>query len=251
MLLPRHSTTDTLLEAGLDEAGRGCLWGPLFAAAVIWPAEEDWTEEVRSLSTQIRDSKKVSAKNRAILEKGIQKNAIAYGVGSVEAGEIDRLGMTASNRLAFKRALDSLTASASAASQQPQQQGQQQKPERIIVDGILGLEQSALDGIIQVIEPKADQKYISVAAASILAKEAHDRVVLEACQADNTLEEKYSIACCKGYGTAKHREGVKTHGMHPLHRRLFLRKILGIDHVTEAAAAAATKGHLDFLDDDE
>jgi ribonuclease HII len=251
MLLPRYSLTDTIIEAGLDEAGRGCLWGPLFAAAVIWPAEETWTEEVRELSTQIRDSKKVSAKNRAILEKKIQETAVAYGVGSVEAGEIDRLGMTASNRLAFERALGSLAA----ASQQPQQQGQQQKPGRIIVDGILGLEQRVLDGIIQVVEPKADQKYISVAAASILAKEAHDRVVLEACQADNTLEEKYSIACCKGYGTAKHREGVKTHGMHPLHRRLFLRKILGIDHVTEAAAAAAaagaTKGRLEFLDDDE
>jgi ribonuclease HII len=244
MLLPRYSVTDTLLEAGLDEAGRGCLWGPLFAAAVIWPAEESWTEEVRELSTQIRDSKKVSAKNRGRLEKQIQETAVAYGVGSVEAEEIDRLGMTASNRLAFERALGNLAAAA-------------KQPGRIIVDGILGLEQRVLDGIIQIVEPKADQKYISVAAASILAKEAHDRVVLEACNADTTLEEKYSIACCKGYGTAKHREGVKTHGMHPLHRRLFLRKILGIDHVTEAAAAAAAKGssiykgRIDFLDDDE
>jgi ribonuclease HII len=225
---------------------------------VVWPGEETWTEEVRELSTRIRDSKKVSAKNRAILEKEIQKNAVAYGVGSVEAGEIDRLGMTASNRLAFERALGSLSSAAASQKQQGQPQKQQeeqpQKPERIIVDGILGLEQRVLDGIIQVVEPKADQKYISVAAASILAKEAHDRVVLEACNADTTLEEKYSIACCKGYGTAKHREGVKAHGMHPLHRRLFLRKILGIDHVTEAAAsaaAAAAKGHLDFLDDDE
>ena len=221
----------------MDEAGRGCLWGPLFAATVIWPAEETWTEEVRSLSTQIRDSKKVSAKKRAILEKQIQEVAVGYGVGSVDAGEIDRLGMTASNRLAFKRALENLTASV--------------KPGRIIVDGILGLEQSVLDGIIQVVQPKADEKYICVAAASILAKEAHDRVVLEACNADTTLEEKYSIACCKGYGTAKHREGVKTHGMHPLHRRLFLRKILGIDHVTEAAAEGRRyNGYLDFLDDD-
>jgi len=231
MLQARYSTDDVLLEAGLDEAGRGSLWGPLFAAAVIWPGEEGWTEEVRTLSTRIRDSKLLSAKRRAVLEEEIKGVAVAYGIGRVEAEEIDRLGMTATNRLAFERALGGLG----------------EKPGRIIVDGILGLAPRALEGIIQIVEPKADQRYLCVAAASILAKEAHDRVIAEACTADPTLEEKYSILRSKGYGTAKHRAGVQEHGMHSGHRRLFLRKLLGIDHVV--ASAAAQQQRITFLDD--
>jgi len=230
MLQLRYSIDDTLLEAGLDEAGRGSLWGPLFAAAVIWPNETFWTEKTRSISTRIRDSKLVSAKRRAVLEEQIKGAALAYGIGRVEAEEIDRLGMTASNRLAFERALAALGA----------------KPGRIIVDGILGLAPRAIEGIIQIVEPKADQRYLCVAAASILAKEAHDRVVTEACVMDPTLEEKYSILRSKGYGTAKHRAGVQEHGMHGGHRKLFLRKLLGIDHTV---TAKEVKQRLTFLDD--
>lgn len=226
MLSARH-TQDTLREAGIDEAGRGCLWGPLIAAAVIWPAEETWTDDIRSTSIHIKDSKKLSAKRRGALEKFIKDTAVAYSIGRVEATEIDEIGMTAANRLAFTRAVEGLAV----------------PPERLIIDGIL-----ALPGvhIPQVVEAAADGRYLVVAAASILAKEEHDRIVGDACSSDPTLQDRYAILNCKGYGTVKHRDGVKLHGMHSQHRRLFLRKILGIEHVVDKAVSEKT-GY-DFID---
>jgi ribonuclease HII len=211
MLKPRFKE-DTRVEAGIDEAGRGCLWGPLVAAAVIWPSESSWSEEVRTISGQIRDSKKLSAKRRKVLEQQIQEHAVAWSVGRVEAAEIDTSGMTRSNRLAFERALAGIPI----------------EVERVLIDGILGI--APREGLEQIVEPKGDSSYISIAAASIIAKEARDKIVEDLCNDDAQLEEKYSIKGSKGYGTLKHREGIKEHGMHSLHRRLFLRKLLGLEH---------------------
>ena len=211
MLKPRFKE-DSKVEAGIDEAGRGCLWGPLVAAAVIWPSESFWSEEVRKISEQIRDSKKLSAKRRKVLEQHIQTHAVAWSVGRVEAAEIDTLGMTRSNRLAFERALAGIPI----------------EVERVLIDGILGI--APREGLEQIVEPKGDSSYISIAAASIIAKEARDKIVEDLCNDDAQLEEKYSIKGSKGYGTLKHREGIKEHGMHSLHRRLFLRKLLGLEH---------------------
>jgi ribonuclease HII len=197
-------------EVGIDEAGRGCLWGPLVAAAVLWPDEATWTEEIRAVSQKLRDSKKVSAKQRPVLEKQIKAYAVAWSIGTVTAQEIDSLGMTRSNGLAFERAAEGIQAPFG----------------RLIIDGTLG----ARIDVEQVIEPKGDDTYLSVAAASILAKEGRDAMVRAAYEADPTLESKYSIMSSKGYGTLKHREGIKAHGMHPNHRRLFLRKLLGLEH---------------------
>jgi len=202
---------DSKVEAGIDEAGRGCLWGPLFAAAVVWPAESSWSEELRKISEQIRDSKQVRPKLRAVLEKGIQKYAIAWSIGRVEAEEIDRIGMTKANRLAFNRAIDGLSV----------------RPERLLIDGILGISSD----VEQIIEAKGDGKYLSIAAASILAKEGRDRVVSEICAQDPQLDTQYCILSSKGYGTLKHREGIKKYGMHMYHRKLFLRKLLGLEHI--------------------
>lgn len=217
MLQPRH-TADTTLEAGIDEAGRGCLWGPLIAAAVIWPMEAAWTPEIRELATQVRDSKKLTAKRRAAMEGSIKSAAVAWALGRVEPEEIDAIGMTKANRLAFQRALEGLHV----------------KPGRILVDGILGLKAETVaavaPGAEQIVEPEADNKYVAVAAASVLAKEGHDRIVQEICSGDSTLDSRYGLMSCKGYGTAKHRAGIKEHGMHELHRRLFLRKLLGLEH---------------------
>lgn len=214
MLRARH-TDDEKKEAGIDEAGRGCLWGPLMAAAVIWPSEADWTDEIRAISTQIKDSKKVSSKKRKGLEAAIRTHAIAWGLGRVEAEEIDRVGMSKANRLAFQRALGGLAV----------------KPDRVIIDGILGLRRGELEeGVEQVVEPQADGLYIAVAAASILAKEGRDAWVAAECEADPVLVSRYGILNSKGYGTAAHRAAIKQHGMLAGHRRLFLRKLLGLDH---------------------
>jgi ribonuclease HII len=211
MLKSRH-THDEKKEVGIDEAGRGCLWGPLMAAAVVWPEEADWTEEIREISGKIRDSKKISPKRRTVLEAQIKQHAVAWSVGAVTANEIDTLGMTKSNRLAFQRALDGISAPYG----------------RLLIDGTLGL--LGQDGIEQHVEPKGDDTYIAIAAASILAKEGRDSVVRGMCDADETLESRYSILCSKGYGTLKHRTAIKEYGMHAEHRRLFLRKLLGLEH---------------------
>jgi len=206
MLKSRH-TIDNLVEAGIDEAGRGCFWGPLVAGAVIWPDEASWSDELRAISERIKDSKKLTAKRRAALYTEIQKHAVAWSVGIVEPNEIDEYGMSRANRLAFTRALEGLGA----------------EPQRLIIDGLLRIDSE----IQQIVEPAADTTYLSVAAASIIAKEHRDQIVLKACDAEPALEEKYSIGASKGYGTAKHRAAILEHGIHGQHRRLFLRKLLG------------------------
>lgn len=215
MLSSRHKA-DGLIEAGIDEAGRGCFWGPLVAAAVIWPEEAAWTDELRKISAGIKDSKKLSAKRRAVAEAAIKTHAIAWGLGVVQAEEIDDLGMTAANRLAFQRAIDGLVV----------------KPQRLLIDGCLYID-TALE---QVVEPKADGTYLAVAAASILAKEGRDRMVTDAVAADPLLQERYAIGGSKGYGTAKHREGLLKHGVYQGHRRLFLRNLLGAGVYTQTLA---------------
>lgn len=222
MLKSKH-TQDILVEVGIDEAGRGCLWGPLVAGAVIWPEESTWTEELRAISAKIRDSKKLSPKRRLELNKQIQEHAIAHSIGTVTAQEIDSLGMTKSNRLAFQRALQGISVPFG----------------RVIIDGILGV--PGFDGVEQVIEPKGDDIYLSVAAASIIAKEGRDAMIKSLCEADPLLESRYSIAKSKGYGTLKHREAIKAHGIHANHRRLFLRKLLGLEHTV-------SQGHC-FIED--
>ena len=209
MLTSRYKD-DTLIEAGIDEAGRGCLWGPLFAAAVIWLPESEWTEEHRTISAQIKDSKKLSHKKRLVLKTAIENLAVDFSVGRVEAKEIDEMGMTAANKLAFQRAVKGLAV----------------EPDRLLIDGILALD----SGKEEVVEPEADGKYIAVAAASILAKEAHDDIIDAFCMADPTLSH-YDLLKCKGYGTKKQRDGILEHGKDVQHRRLFLRKLLGEEHV--------------------
>lgn len=210
---------DTVLEAGIDEAGRGCLWGPLFAAAVIWPPEEEMTEDHFSIGAQIKDSKKLSAKKRDLLAASIKDLAIAWGVGQVSAAEIDALGMTKSNQLAFTRALEALGTD----------------PERLLIDGTLGIMNMPWSMVEQIVEPEADGKYLPVAAASILAKTGHDEWIKKFVEVNSNLNlhERYDLMKNKGYGTAKHRNGIVQHGCHKEHRQLFLRKLY---------AGLATKG---------
>jgi ribonuclease HII len=209
---------DTSLEAGFDEAGRGCLWGPFHAAAVIWKQESEWTDEIRHLSEKIKDSKKLSEKKRNALYEDIMKHAESYGIGIVSSQEIDSWGMTKANRTAFERALANL----------PKQ------PQRILIDGCLAINTS----IEQIVEPALDNTYICVAAASILAKVSRDNAVKEMVEKDTVLDEKYDLAKNKGYGTLKHRNGILKHGKHELHRNLFLRKLLGNSSNTQDTTCA-------------
>ena len=210
MLQSRYKN-DNLIEAGIDEAGRGSLWGPLFAAAVIWLPESEWTDEHRTISEQIKDSKKLTHKKRAELRKAIENLAIDFAIGRVEAKEIDEVGMSRANKMAFQRAINGLTV----------------EPDRLLIDGILRLDSEKEE----IVEPEADGRYIAVAAASILAKEAHDDIVEAFCMIDKTLDTHYDLLKCKGYGTKKHRDGIVKNGKDWQHRRLFLRKLLGEEHI--------------------
>lgn len=213
-MLKTRFRADQKIEVGVDEAGRGCLWGSMYAGAVIWPPEEEWTEEYREIAPDIRDSKKLSEKKRRRAFHAIQSLAIDFGVGVVTAAEIDDGGMTFANRLAFERAIEALNV----------------PPERALIDGCLALtdtqmSQLGLEEQETIVE--GDAEYLPIAAASILAKEGRDTYVKEWVEKQPALDEKYGIRSSKGYGTAKHRKGILEHGMDAEHRRLFLRKLFG------------------------
>ena len=101
-MLNLRYTHDSIVEMGVDEAGRGPLWGPLMAAAVILPNDD------RELFTRIKDSKKISPKKRLLIEKEIKEVALSYGIGQVSAAEIDMWGATVANQTAFRRAIQDL-----------------------------------------------------------------------------------------------------------------------------------------------
>lgn len=212
MLKLRH-TNDVLPEIGVDEAGRGPLWGPMMAAAVIWPDESTWTSAHRELVGSIKDSKTISAKKREALATKIQNLATAFGIGTVSAEEIDTLGATRTNQLAFRRAIQDLSATFP------------QNHYRILIDGTLPLNDATEhETVLTIID--GDATYLSIAAASILAKVAHDTWVVNWCKDNVADAAKYDLLSCKGYGTKKHREGILTHGYTDLHRRLYLRKLI-------------------------
>lgn len=197
------------IEVGLDEAGRGCFWGPIVAGAVIWPPEDEWTDEYRECAPQINDSKKLSEKKRLAASESIKALAIDWGTGHVNASEIDEKGMTWANQEAFRRAMAACTSGV--------------EPDLLLIDGILGLPD--YDGKYKCI-PGGDGIFLPIAAASILAKVARDTWVNEWCNRDEgtkIVTECYDLLSNKGYGTAKHREGLKAHGSHAMHRAQFIR----------------------------
>lgn len=193
------------VEIGLDEAGRGCFWGPIFAGAVIWPPEEEWTEDHREIAPRINDSKKISEKNRDSISKKIQDLSIDWGIGKVDSSEIDEKGMTWANQESFRRAINACSSGL--------------EPDLLLIDGILGLPNSIPFQCI----PGGDGLYLPIAAASILAKVSRDNFVKEWSLKNSKVADIYDLVKSKGYGTKKHREALKQHGPHEFHRKLFIR----------------------------
>lgn len=190
---------DGLVEAGCDEAGRGCLAGSVYAAAVILPP--DYRNDA------LNDSKQLSAKSRNRLREEIERDAVAWAVGIVTPEEIDRINILNASILAMHRALDALKV----------------RPEAVIVDGnrfkpYAGLPYSTI--------VKGDGKYLAIAAASILAKTYRDDYM------DKLAEQypQYDWQSNKGYPTKKHRNAIKTFGIAPFHRRTF--NLLGNTQLT-------------------
>ena len=182
--------TENLIEAGCDEAGRGCIAGPVVAAAVILPREMDFPE--------FDDSKKLTEKQREKLRIKVLENAAAYGIGIVSAEEIDEINILNASFLAMHRAIDQLAI----------------RPELLLIDGnrfnkYHDIKHQCIVG--------GDAKYQSIAAASILAKTTRDHIMQE-------LDSQYPLYNWKqnkGYPTIEHKNAVAEHGMSPFHRKTF------------------------------
>ena len=178
------------IEAGCDEAGRGCLAGSVYAAAVILP--EDYQNEL------LNDSKQLTEKRRYQLREIIQRDAVAWAVGIVTPEEIDKINILNASILAMHRALDQLKV----------------HPEAIIIDGNRFKPYQKLPHTTIV---KGDGKYLSIAAASILAKTYRDDYMNELAKE----YPQYDWLSNKGYPTKKHREAIKQYGITPYHRKSY------------------------------
>lgn len=181
---------DNVIEAGCDEAGRGCLAGSVYAAAVIFPKDYE--------NALLNDSKQLSAKKRYMLREIVERDALAWAVGIVTPEEIDKMNILNASILAMHRALDLLSV----------------RPEAVIVDGNRFKPYQNLPYSTIV---KGDGKYLSIAAASVLAKTYRDDYM------DGLAEKypQYDWKSNKGYPTKKHREAIKSFGITPFHRKSF------------------------------
>ena len=188
MLLPYLN--EDKIEAGCDEAGRGCLAGAVYAAAVILPRGFK--------NDQLNDSKQLSEKQRYALRALIEKEAVAWAVGVVCPEEIDKINILNASFLAMHRAVDRLGV----------------RPEHLLIDGNRF---NPYPGIPHTTVVKGDAKYLSIAAASILAKTYRDDYM-------DALHEEYPLYGWdhnKGYPTPKHRAAIAQHDTTPYHRRSF------------------------------
>jgi len=189
------------LEVGIDEVGRGCLSGPIYAAAVIWPK---YLRDEKC--AMIKDSKKLSAKKREMLVDFIKKNAIGYSIGIVTEKEIDEINILQASFKAMHLAIDGLNII----------------PESIIVDGDRFKPYIDKNGdfITHTCITNGDNKYMAIAAASILAKVARDNFMKD-LSSKYPILQRYDWINNKGYGTKKHREAIVIYGLSPYHRKTF------------------------------
>lgn len=178
------------LEAGCDEAGRGCLAGPVVAGAAIMPA--DYKHDI------LNDSKKLSAKQRNAIKEEVKRDAIAWGIGVVSPQEIDEINILNASFLAMHRAVDALA----------------ERPELLLIDGNRF---NPYEGVPHQTIIKGDGKYYSIAAASVLAKTYRDEL-MEAYALEYPM---YAWERNAGYPTKAHRAGIAEFGASPLHRMSF------------------------------
>ena len=179
-----------LVEAGCDEAGRGCLAGPVVAAAVILKKDADYSE--------LNDSKQLTEKKRMRLREMIIQEALSYGIGIVTAEEIDKINILNASFLAMHRALDELTL----------------QPEMLLIDGNRF---KPYHDIKHVCIVGGDAKYQAIAAASILAKTTRDMMM----EQYDKQYPVYNWKKNKGYPTPEHKQAIAEHGTTPLHRMTF------------------------------
>lgn len=181
--------------AGIDEAGRGPLAGPVVIGCVIMPQD--------SFIEYVNDSKKVSETKREMLYEKITDEAIAWSTGIVWQNEIDEINILNATKKALTMAIDNLKV----------------KPDKIVVDALDKIETRGIPYISVI---KGDAKIYSISVASIIAKVTRDRIMREY----DEIYPEYGFSGHKGYGTAKHIQAIKEHGICPLHRRSFVKNFI-------------------------
>ena len=184
-----------IFDIGIDEAGRGPLFGRVYAAAVIWDGE----------SNLINDSKKLTKLKRNKAFEWIINSNIKYGIGWAEPNEVDEVNILQATKIAIIRAIENLNIDL--------------ENYTLLIDGNGWEKQLNNYNVKSII--KGDMKYYSIAAASILAKEYHDNYIKELCNNDLDLNLKYDLLNNMGYGTKKHINGIKIHGLSEYHRKTF------------------------------
>ena len=185
------------IEVGLDECARGVMFGRLYAAAVIMPKDKLKDK----LFENIKDSKKLSKKKREELYNYIIKNCIEYSISWIDEKEIDKINILQANLKAFHLCLDKLKTNFT----------------HILVDGI---HFNSYNCFTHECIKGGDNKYISIAAASILAKVSHDKYIMNLCENVSELK-KYDLENNMGYGTKKHLEAINKYGSSSYHRKTF------------------------------
>jgi len=191
------------IEVGLDEVARGCLFGRVYAAAVIWGKNND-PDYIHPI---MKDSKKFTREKREIMYDYITDNALDYAISYIEADEIDETNILKSTMKAMHQSLDKLNI----------------QFDNLLVDGNYFKPYISTNGefIPHICFDKGDTKFYSIAAASILAKVEHDRYIQNICEKNPSLNDKYSLLSNMGYGTKAHMEGIRQYGITEQHRKSY------------------------------
>ena len=203
MLKLSYGNNNEEIQVGVDEAGRGCMIGNVFAGAVIWdPSIDPW---------EIKDSKKLTRKKRKLVKEYIEQHAIAWSVGSATNEEIDEMNILNATYLAMHRALSNLNKSF----------------DRILVDGNRFKPYQCIPHTCVI---SGDNEFVSIAAASILAKEYHDEWITNLFNSDIdkclSSDDVYDLMNNKGYGTKKHIEAIRQYGVTDHHRLSYCKKFI-------------------------
>ena len=225
ILLKTHYNNDyhntNLLEIGIDEAGRGPMFGRVYSAAVILPKDDSFDH------SQMKDSKKFSSEKKIkIVSDYIKKNAVKWSIGYATEQEIDNINIRNATHLAMHRAIKQIILNENNEKQCEKQCETQNEEYFILVDGrdfkpFTIVNDNIINEVPNVCIEGGDNKYSSIAAASILAKVARDEYIKDLCDTNDKLDIRYGILKNKGYGTSQHMIGIKTYGISENHRKTF------------------------------
>jgi ribonuclease HII len=225
---------DDAIEVGLDEAGRGCLFGRLYVGAVVFSNDlEDFFDHGAALKT-IKDSKLISKRKRDIVYDYIQECALDKAVAYAEADDVDRLNVLQADLSTMHAALDSL----------------QVPVDRVLVDGDHWRPYKDSEGYAIV---DGDAQYLAIAAAGILAKVSRDRWIEEVVAAHPEWDTRYGLGSNMGYGTAAHMTGLKEYGVTPEHRKSYapVRQAMGLPAKEKIAKKEKTQKKSGWVGTDE